>query len=310
MWLISLVAVIACSYFLASMTASLVAIKFQDQLAMPPLKSGGSKTTLKDKPVEEEAYKPILERNVFDSRAVGVATPGNLPAQVPEQQSTPSNGGEPVLTTLPIKLLSTFSVGLGLDGRSSCSISAGANKQDVYTVNDKKQFAPDTKITRILYDRVEFTNKGRPEYVMLEDFTKGKVSLTRPTTPGVTPPVLEPVAENAPTKIEQTAEGKFVIDRAEIDEAVANLDKLYTQVRAVPHFKDGNPDGLKLLSVKPGSLFAKLGLKRGDILKKINGNDLDIKKGLELFNQLKNENQITLDVERQGAPQSMEYEIR
>ncbi len=81
-------------------------------------------------------------------------------------------------------------------------------------------------------------------------------------------------------------------------------------MRAVPHFKDGNPNGLKLLSVRAGSLFSKLGLQRGDILQKINGMDLDIKKGLEIFNQLKSENNIVMVIERKGAPQTLEYEIK
>ena len=55
---------------------------------------------------------------------------------------------------------------------------------------------------------------------------------------------------------------------------------------------------------------ALLGMKRGDVLKKINGLELDVKKGFEIFNQLKDQSTITLDLIRQGQPTTLEYEIR
>ncbi|MBI4412373.1 MAG: hypothetical protein HY541_07820 [Deltaproteobacteria bacterium] len=310
MWLISLVAVVFCSYFLARMTANFIGMQF-DTVSGPSSPKEGERMVDQLPAVEKtvmgkDGFKPIVERNIFDSESTGIAEPETAETDETEVDLT----GEAVPTSLGIKLISTFSVGGGGDNRSTCIIDAGGGKgkQDVYTVDDKKQFAPETKIVKILNNRVEFVNKGRLEYVELEDFTK-LASLNVPPAPlGET--VVSKGEKGEETKIEQAGEGKFVIDRAEIDAAIANLDKLYTQIRAVPHFKEGKPDGLKLLSVKKDSVFAKLGLKRGDILQKINGMELDIKKGLEIFNQLKTESDITIDVERGGAKQSLEYEIR
>ncbi len=308
MWLVSLVAVIFCAYFLASMTAGLVSLKLQGEdvslLISPPTTEKGEEGALA--PAEDpEALKPVIERNVFNSKAI-------LSTGEPEEEeeTTEVLTGEAVPTSLSIKLLSTFSVGGGMDQRSTCVISGGQAKEDVYTVNDTKQFAPETKVLKILYDRVEFSNKGRLEYVLLEDFAKRTASHDRGKSKEEKTRKNEKEEPAEEVKIEETGEGKFVIDRAEIEAAMANMDKLYTQVRAVPHFKEGNPDGLKLLSVRSGSIFSKLGLKRGDILKKINGNELDIKKGLELFNQLKTESTFVIEVERKGTVFNMEYEIK
>lgn len=285
----------------------MVTLKFQGEESLPPLKGEASK----EEPLDEtlvslEAYKPFIDRNLFDSQAVS----GGDKTDVAEEELTTILTGEAVATTLSIKLKSTFSVGAGMDSRSSASIEGGQAKVDTYTVNDTKQFHPDTKILKILYDRVEFTNKGRLEYVMLEDFTKGSVTLGRIAANDKEPREDKKNDNKEDVKVEQTSEGKFVIDRAEIEAALADIDKLLTQVRAVPHFKDGNQDGLKLLSVRSGSIFSSLGLKRGDILQKINGNELDLKRAAELFTQLKNENQIVMEIERKGTPQKMEYEIR
>ncbi|HCC24189.1 MAG TPA: hypothetical protein DEP85_01575 [Holosporales bacterium] len=301
-------AVVLCSYFAAKMVSNFLALSFEGGIL-----GGAQKVvtlTLEEQHLEKqpiEAYSIIVERNIFDSRDV-LPEPGTEAAEEEEQVITT---GEAQVTSLPIKLISTFSVGAGTDKRSTCIISAGGDKkggaQDIYTVEDGKQFAPETKIVKILYNRVEFINKKRLEYVELQDFTKG-LNINQPPQEEKAAVVQKEAGEKE--NIEQSAEGQFVIDRAEIDNAIANLDKLYTQIRAVPHFKDGKPAGLKLLSIKSGSVFSKLGLQRGDILMKINDTDLDIKKGLEIFNQLKTENSIKIDVERKGATQTLNYEIR
>ncbi len=67
---------------------------------------------------------------------------------------------------------------------------------------------------------------------------------------------------------------------------------------------------MKVLAVKPGSIFGKLGIKRGDILERINGLELDIKRGMELFGQLKDQKDLRIDLVRRGQNKTMEYEIR
>lgn len=306
MWLISLGAVVLCSYFLAKMTANLISLQFDSDVPFTARAVVKAIPTALPPVPDTTSFNPILERNVFDSTAVQTTFSS---AEEAGSDEPVDMSGPAVPTTLGIKLISTFSVGEGIDDRSSCIISSGKGEGDIYTVGDEKEFAPDTRVVRILYNRVEFSHKGRLEFVELEDFTKG-VAMN-------VPPARDAVEETGGAKdrkeagaVEKKGEGSFVIDRAEIDDAIANLDKLYTQIRAVPHFSGGKPDGLKLLSVKPASVFSKLGLVRGDILKRINGMELDIKRGLEIFNQLKNEQRITVDLERRGSVQTFEYEIR
>jgi type II secretory pathway component PulC len=46
------------------------------------------------------------------------------------------------------------------------------------------------------------------------------------------------------------------------------------------------------------------------VLQKINGMELDVKRGFEIFSQLKEQKNITLDLIRQGQPTTLDYEIR
>ena len=146
------------------------------------------------------------------------------------------------------------------------------------------------------------------EYVEIENFGSQKISSDVPFSK------IDGANPNDPSKtaggVSKKGDTKFVVDQAEIDNALANLDRLFTEVRAVPNFVGGKPSGLKLLYMTPTSLFGKLGMQKGDVIERINGVEIDIKKGLEIFNQLKGEKKITIDVERNGQKQTLDYDIR
>jgi general secretion pathway protein C len=302
LWVAYLVGVMFCSYFLAKMVTILIA----DRLILDRKFAFSQISQDVPLPVKTVAsfdqYKVILDRNIFDSKVV------TAPVTEEAVTETPNLEGPAVKTSLPIKLLSTFSVGSGGDQRSTATIiSSGTAKggaADVYTVGDEKQFSPGVKITKILPDRVEFINGPRLEYVEIENLGTMNVSTGSPLSK------LEGLAGTKPAGVATQGEGKFVVDQAEIDNALANLDKLFTEVRAVPNFVGGKPAGIKLLSMTSSSLFAKLGLQRGDVIERINGVDLDMKRGFDIFNQLKGEKRITIDLNRNGAKQTLDYEIR
>lgn len=103
----------------------------------------------------------------------------------------------------------------------------------------------------------------------------------------------------------------MVVNKAELDDALSNLPLLLTQARAVPYFKDGKSVGLRLFAIKSGSMFEKIGLKNGDILKSINGNSLaDITQAVKLFEELRDERSISVQVERNREDKEFQYQIR
>lgn len=53
--------------------------------------------------------------------------------------------------------------------------------------------------------------------------------------------------------------------------AIKDLSYGTDQARVVPSFKDGQPNGIKMFSIQPDSLFSALGIKNGDVLTQING---------------------------------------
>lgn len=299
LWVANLLAVAICSYFLAKIVSVFIADKLivERNFTLPP----ASPDSILAKAIPSfEQYRIILDRNMFDSRELATTTtPEEMPTEAPNLE------GPATKTALAIKLLSTFSVGSGLDQRSTATIQASGGPE-VYTVADEKQFAPGVKITKILPTRIEFINGPRLEYAEIENFSATGVSTNAPLSkidPGMG-------GKTGGTGVAKQGDNKFVVDKTEIDNALSNIDKLFTQVQAVPNFVAGKPAGIKLLAMTPTSIFAKLGLQRGDVLERINGSELDIASGMNLFNQLKNQNHITIDLTRNGKKQTLDYEIR
>ncbi len=298
LWIANLLAVALCSYFLAKIVSAFIADKLIVERTFNLPSNASASFSTKSLPSFEQ-YRVILDRNMFDSKEVAVTT-----TEQPIEEA-PNLDGPATKTVLPIKLLSTFAVGSGTDQRSTATIQGSNGTPEVYTVADEKQFAPGVKITKILPNRIEFINGPRLEYAEIENFSSSGVSTNTPLSR-----LDSGTAKTGGSGVAKQGENKFVVDKAEIDNALANVNKLFTEVQAVPNFVAGKPAGIKLLAMTSTSIFSKLGLQRGDVLERINGQELDIASGMNLFNQLKNQNKITIDLTRNGKKQTLDYEIR
>lgn len=304
-WLFDIIVILICSFFLARIAGVFAGKQLEVERSMAILKP----TPL----IEEsrrtqdiEAYKVITARNIFDSSESAVE-------QREEKGGEVVVTGEAVETALDVKVIGVLVVGEGKDSRSSATVMAsGKGEPKVYAVGDKESFAPETRLTRVQPDRIEFTNGGRLEFAkVVSQF--GELSIFGPPkrVAGTgAPPGERVVASKEATGVAAEGQRRFSVDQSEVENALQNLDKLYTEIRAVPHFTGGKVEGMKILSVKNDSIFGKLGIKRGDVLQKINGMELDVKRGFEIFSKLKDSKSLTVDLVRDGKPTTFEYEIR
>lgn len=104
---------------------------------------------------------------------------------------------------------------------------------------------------------------------------------------------------------------RIVLDRREVNAAVSNLSKLLSEARATPHFVDGKVAGYQIVPITQDSFFSRIGLLSGDILKRVNGVDVrDPGQVLTLFQQVKDERTVKVDIVRQEQPTTLVYEIR
>jgi len=120
-----------------------------------------------------------------------------------------------------------------------------------------------------------------------------------------------PAEPAAASGVRKLGEGRYVVDRREVDGAVENLPQLLTQARMIPNFTAGKPDGFRIFAIQASSLYAKIGLQNGDILHRVN--DIEVKDPqnvMQIFSQLKDQDRIAVDLVRGGQPQTLSYEIR
>jgi len=316
---IDLVGIFLCAYFLAKVTSVYLGKAMEVKRSVAVLKASDVAPAEAERPSLAE-YGVILDRDIFDASEAPAEGEEVTEETAEEAQAT----GEAVLTSLDIKVMGVLVVGEGTDKRSSATIvgpgaaapapargrrAPSTSGAEVYSVGDEESFAPNTKLIRVQPDRIEFINSGRLEYA--EVMAEGGIDIFGPPMRGPVasaPTGAEPAGKESMVKPE--GPGQFTVDKREVEDAIQNLDKLYTEIRAVPNFSGGKVSGMKVLSVKSGSIFAKLGLRRGDVLQKINGMELDVRRGFEIFNSLKEESNIKLDLIRQGQPTTLEYEIR
>ena len=124
------------------------------------------------------------------------------------------------------------------------------------------------------------------------------------------PPAAQ-VASAAPATSTGGGPIRKALDRREVEQAMNDLPKLLSQARAVPVLTNGAMTGFRLDYIAPGSFYEKIGLQYGDTLKQVNGVEIkDPGTMLSLFQQLRNEQSVKLDVVRNNQRTTMTFDIR
>jgi len=179
-------------------------------------------------------------------------------------------------------------------------INPDANDTQVYGIGDKYQGA---RIYRVEKERVLLDHDGVNEYI--------DNSAAAPPNLGVAPipqPGGQPQAAN--DSVRQLSENQYVVARSEINSALTNLSDLATKARIVPSFKNGVANGFKLFSIVPDSLYAKIGVQNGDVIRRINGYEMNSPdKALEIYQKLRDASRIEIEIERRGETLRKTYSI-
>lgn len=104
----------------------------------------------------------------------------------------------------------------------------------------------------------------------------------------------------------------FYISATEVDSHLNDFGTLLNQARMVPYFKNKKHQGFRVKAIDKGSLYEKLGLRNNDVLKAVNGESLAEAGGeklMGLFKLLRNEREFTVELERGGKSEILNYYI-
>ena len=110
-----------------------------------------------------------------------------------------------------------------------------------------------------------------------------------------------------------STDGKnFHISATEVDTHLNDFGSLLNQARMVPYFKNGKHQGFKVKAIDKGSRYQKLGLKNNDIISAVNGESLADAGGeklMGLFKLLRNEREFTVEIQRSGKSEVLNYYV-
>ena len=111
--------------------------------------------------------------------------------------------------------------------------------------------------------------------------------------------------------VKEIAPGRYIINQAMLNEQLNDLDSVYQQGRIIPYYKKGKAVGFKIVGIRSNSIFRHLGLKSGDILKSIGGEELlKISNIQNIPKKLKTMKDLSLHFERRGKMKVFEYSIK
>jgi general secretion pathway protein C len=229
-------------------------------------------------------YKAILERNLFNTRSDSEPQPGKVDVASLEE------------TKLNLKLWGTVS-GTG-DGDYAVIEDVKAREQNLYRSGDAIQTAT---VKEIFREKVVLTVNGKDEVLQMQDLKSGKTAIQ---------PGRLPVRAGAPAPGAVRAQ-RISLRRSYIEQSMTDVASLMTQVQIQPHMENGSPAGLALSSIKPNSIFRRMGLRNGDIISGVDGNEISsVDDALKLVDSLKSASNLSVQLKRRGREKSIEYIIR
>lgn len=287
---IHLVVLTAGAYVAADLVNLVIARQLEASIRVDDHASGDTPRAVARAFPDPAAYARILEGNLFNPALRGPALPSVVDAPPP---------------TAPLDVqMVLIGTGEGEDAPSFAVIEDRLTReQQVYRVGDVVKDG----VVLAKVERNQIVLRFGAQQQVLTLYTDG----TEDVASGAGAPRAPGDVAAVTGAVRQVQTNRWVLDKQEVSAALENLPQLLTKARVIPNFSDGKPDGFKIFSIAPDSLYAKIGLQNGDVLQQINGVEIkDPENFMRVFQQLKDETNIALDFVRNNRRESFAYEIR
>jgi len=282
---INLVLIVLGAYFGTGLFYQIIGLQLQIPQAQSSVTESGTGASLNaTQPLSY--YRPILERDLFQV--------GHKAQTASVKPSVDLENLEK--TQLSLKLWGTVSG----DPEQAYAVIEDTQKreQNLYRVGDSIQHA---SIKMILREKIILNVDGKDEVLAMEE--GGQPGGMMAAAGGRR--IMPMSAPQAPR------EQQISLQRSMIDESFQDMNKLMTQIAIVPNMQDGQPAGLSLSRIAPDSIFRRMGLRNGDVLLGVNGQPIQsAEDAMRIYEGLKSETAIQLQLKRRGQERSINYNIR
>ena len=229
-------------------------------------------------------YRAITERNIFGS--LENASEGIKPSDLENLEPT----------KLKLALVGTVA---GSDEDAAAFIEeTDKRRQELYRVGDSVK---DATLKAILEGKVVLSVDGKDEILTMEEPSSRRSSSSSTVRQSST-------TSRAVTPQRRSAGVTRTIRRSDIQKSLEDVSGLLNQARIVPAPSD---DGFALSNIKSGSLFAKMGLRNGDIVQGVDDRPITgTEDVVSFYEELGSASNITLDIVRNGRQVSLPFRIR
>lgn len=144
----------------------------------------------------------------------------------------------------------------------------------------------------------------------LTDISKDSATLTKNDQQVVlrlSPASASPQSEEFP----RNAGGNSrMVSADKLTDMVSNMNQYIGQVVAYQHRENGKPAGFKIRHLIKGNDFEQLGIENGDIIKKVNGIEVnDLPDVLKTIYKLSDDTDFQMEVERNGQTEMLNYKL-
>jgi general secretion pathway protein C len=200
------------------------------------------------------------------------------------------------LDNLPISSLNLILAGVIASSAGGYAlISVNGQSQEPFAVG---QTVTESAILQAVYpDRVVIRRNGALESLLLEGADNSQSPSSAKTTD------INRVAAIPEGLVRETAPNQYTVARDKLSEHMRTPDFL-SQATLVP----SSGGGFLVRHIQPGSLYQKLGLRVGDVIKSINGQPLNTAEdAVKLYQQMASLNSVNLEIMRSGKIESLNY---
>lgn len=306
---VAMLVVIAVGSFLA---AGLVS----ETLGFVVMGDSPSEESSADKETAAQAQPPVVVKPRFDTALVSAASERNIFDAEPEvveesgmgMEGDGSMPGAGAGVSVNVKLLGTL-----MSTVPEWSLAT-------ILLDDKSKLV---RVGLLLNDVVE-VSEIHARYIVLRQgenvsvvtlWDEAKARTPKPGTEGALGegggPPKEDGGDVFAAGIQKKGPYDYQIDRTMLEEQLQDLTKLGMQARIVPNYEAGKYAGFRLVGIRPNSMYKAIGLQSGDLLQRINGEEIDTpNKAITLFESLRSSSQIAIDVVRRGKKVTMNYTIQ
>lgn len=280
--------------FIGYCVADLGIIAYRDLMLPTGAPPAATKSRRVESAISRSAYNSVTSRNIF-------AANGIIPdALMDKSKPTEEKEDIPVPSQLPLTLIGTL-----VHSNPDKSIAAIdiKGKNQVLSYNPGKEIENIATVVRVERQKVIIRNSNLNRLEFIEIKSDKKLAFGAGSKPAVA----------TGKDVQKVGENQFTIKRDDLLKYTKDLSSILMQARAVPNREPGTGkiNGFRLLDMQPGSVYEQLGLQRMDVIKSVNGTPVDSPaKAMELYNLLKNESKISLEVESGGSTVNKEYTIQ